>query len=75
MIVCEEHTTPMEWIELSPGRRVLRCPLCHAGVKATVHKQRVELPLIKYAQSFWRDREYNAYEKSTPGGIAPRPKF
>ena len=72
---CEEHDCEFEWIPLAPGRKVWRCPDCHAGVKAANHKQRVELPLIRYAQSFWRDREYNAYEKSTPGGIAPRPKW
>ena len=75
MTICEEHQKPYEWIPLSPSRKVFRCPLCHAGVKATTHKQRVELPLIKFAQSFWRDRPYTKFEKSTPGGIAPKPKF
>ena len=72
---CNDHDKEFEWIELSPGRRVFRCPLCHAGIKATTHRQRVEVPMIKYAQSFWRDRSYTDHEKSTPGGIAPRPKF
>ena len=74
-MTCEVHNKDFEWIQIAPGRKIFRCPACHAGAAAANKKERLDVPLIKYAQSFWRDRDYNSYERSTPGGIAPRPKF
>lgn len=66
-MTCDRHDKEFVWIELSPGKRVKRCPDCHAGVK--VEEQNVHaFPKIKYAQNFFRDRPWNDMEKSTPFG-------
>lgn len=73
-MTCDKHNKEFIWIEIHPGKKVKRCPDCHAGVK--VDEQQVHaFPKIKYAQNFWRDRAWNATEMSTPYGKPKRPQW
>jgi hypothetical protein len=71
-MTCPEHNKEQVWIELSPGRKVLRCPNCHAGVKPVSEKK---TPHIKYAQNFHRERPWTDLEKKAQFGKARKPKF
>ena len=69
---CSKHQEEMVWIELSPGRKVLRCLTCHTGIVAQEQHNVRDVPFIRLAQNFHRDRAYTAQERRTP----PRkPKF
>lgn len=64
--VCDRgHDCPREWIQISPGKSVLRCPKCHAGEKTT-GQLAVEFPKIKYGQQWFRDRPLTEKEKAAP---------
>ena len=57
---CTAHDCPLEWIELR-GRRVFTCPGCARG-EAGLKSQHG--PLIRWGQTFWRDRPLTAKEEA-----------
>lgn len=72
---CDQHDKPFEWIKTSEGKSVHRCPDCHAGIRATDKRKKLDIPLIKFGQNFFRCREYSEREKKLPGGKARKPKW
>lgn len=75
MAHCEVHDEDQQWIEVSPGRRVLRCQSCHLGIKAKHHDVCHGHPRIKYSQNWHRDRAWNERELGTPFGKAKKPQL
>lgn len=67
---CEPHDCEMEWIETGPGKSKLACPKCFAGERVQEQHNRLDVPLVKFAQNFWRDRPYTTRERTTPYGKA-----
>lgn len=72
MARCELHEQDQIWMEVGPGKSVLRCPGCHNKEKA-LHTKALDFPRVKWAQNFFRDRPYNEKERSTPFGKARKP--
>lgn len=62
---CEIHDEEIVWIPVA-GRQVMRCPSCLAGQQSADRTTRSDMPLIKFAQNFWRGRELTQKEKQHP---------
>lgn len=73
-MTCDKHSKEFTWIEVSPGRRVWRCIDCHNKVE-TGEPEVHMFPKIKYAQNFWRSRDWLDIERNTPYGKPKKPKY
>lgn len=59
---CEKHDRPWEWVQLRPGCKRRGCPDCIAGAKQAETDAK-HLPLIRYSQTWGRDRALTDKEK------------
>lgn len=59
---CSYHGVALEWMEVSPGRSRFTCPGCEA--RTYVGEPGPKTPLIRYGQTYWRDRPLTDKEKA-----------
>lgn len=62
--VCTLHDKPLEWIVTGTGRSKFTCPDCEDGVRP--QGEGPKFPLIRWGQTFWRDRELTPKERANP---------
>lgn len=59
---CTYHGVALEWVEVAVGKSKFLCPSCLAGIR--LHEPGPTAPLIRYGQTYWRDRPLMDKEKA-----------